>query len=100
MNWQMRVSEFLILPGFEASISLSKPIILVLSTQKKIFTENIYAVIRDLIIGSDTLEERLRQAIHNIFELSRSMAIDMEWHIRMKMDYNNLREYKHGNKKY
>lgn len=67
---------------------------------QKTFTENIYAIIREIIIGSDTLEEKLRHAIRNIFELSRSMAIDLEWHIGMKMDYNALRTHKHGGKKY
>ena len=27
-------------------------------------------------------------------------GIDLEWHVEQKMKYNELREYKHGNKKY
>ena len=93
----IRIFDLAGLRGIDLSVKTDNPCTI---DSKKTFTENIYAIIRDIIIGSDTLEERLRHAIHNIFELSRSMAIDMEWHIGMKMNYNTLCTHKHGGKKY
>ena len=93
----IRIFDLAALRSIDLSIPSDNPCTV---NPQKTFTENIYAIIRDIIIGSDTLEQRLRNAISNIFELSRFMAFDIEWHIRMKMDYNTHRAYKHGEKKY
>lgn len=44
------------------------------------------------------LPYRIDYCIKYIFELSEEMGIDILWHIDVKMNYNRLREYKHGKK--
>lgn len=43
-------------------------------------------------------KNRIDYCIKYIFELSEEMGIDILWHIDVKMNYNRLREYKHGKK--
>lgn len=60
------------------------------------FTENVYAIVKELVTYKYSLEEKLNYALLQIQELSRLMGIDLEWHIRQKMLYNASRPYKHG----
>ena len=46
----------------------------------------------------DTLEDELADACIRIFDLAEKMNIDLEEHIRAKMRYNAMREFKHGKK--
>lgn len=57
-------------------------------SSKKTFTENVYAIIKDI----------MNYAITQIFALSRILDIDLLWFIEHKMIYNEKREYKHGKK--
>lgn len=44
----------------------------------------------------DTIEDELADAIIRLLDLAATLDIDIEEHIRLKMDYNKTREYKHG----
>lgn len=48
----------------------------------------------------DVLEEKVHSVLNEIFSFCEDMEIDIEWQIEQKMQYNELRPYKHGNKKY
>lgn len=44
----------------------------------------------------DTFEDELADAIIRILDMCAYLNIDIEEHIRLKMKYNSMREYKHG----
>lgn len=46
----------------------------------------------------DSFADELADAVIRIMDLSYSKGIDLEWHIRMKMKYNSMREHMHGKK--
>lgn len=69
-------------------------------SKKRSFIENIYKISKELIYYRYTLEEQVNYVIRQIFQLAEMMDIDLLWHIEQKMKYNELREYKHGGKKY
>lgn len=65
-------------------------------TARKTFTENIYAIIKDIMNYKYSKEEQVNYAMHQIRRLSEILKIDLFWHIEQKMVYNRLREHKHG----
>lgn len=65
-------------------------------SKKKIFTENIYSIIKDIINYKYSLEDQVNYAITQVFALANILGIDLLWHIEQKMEYNKYREYKHG----
>lgn len=67
-------------------------------SKNKSFTENCYSIIKDIVNYKYTLEECINYAIRQVIELAGFYNIDLEWHIKMKMKYNSLRENKHGKK--
>lgn len=74
------------------------------SCNDETFTETIYAIstipIRFEYEYDYLLKEQLNGMLLSIFGLARHLNIDILWHIEQKMSYNELRSYKHGNKKY
>lgn len=60
------------------------------------FTENIFAIMKDIIYYKYTLEERINYALLQIERLAEINNIDLSWHIEHKMRYNASRPYKHG----
>jgi len=46
----------------------------------------------------DTFEDELADIMIRVMDLARHKRIDLEQHIKAKMRYNSLREYKHGKK--
>ena len=44
----------------------------------------------------DTFEDEIADAVIRLFDLSEGLGIDLEFHIRHKMAYNNTRERLHG----
>lgn len=46
----------------------------------------------------DTFEDEIADTVIRLFDLSEGLAIDLETHIRLKLEYNKTREYKHGKK--
>jgi NTP pyrophosphatase (non-canonical NTP hydrolase) len=53
-------------------------------------------VYKDWVKGS--FEEELADIIIRVMDLAAFKGIDLESHIKAKMRYNSLREYKHGKK--
>lgn len=68
--------------------------------KSKTFTENCYAVVKDIVNCRYTLGDCLNYAIRQIFRIAEIYDIDLEWHIRQKMKYNTMRPYLHGGKRY
>lgn len=68
------------------------------------FTESIYHIecnITDIdFIDKYSLEAFLRASIRVIMSFAAQKNIDIFWHIDQKMEYNKLRGYHHGGKKY
>jgi NTP pyrophosphatase (non-canonical NTP hydrolase) len=46
----------------------------------------------------DTFEDEIADTMIRLMDLSAYLGIDLEGHIKAKMRYNSLREYKHGKK--
>ena len=46
----------------------------------------------------DTVEDEIADAVIRMFDFAEHYGIDLEWHIRQKMNYNATREFKHGKK--
>lgn len=44
----------------------------------------------------DRFEDEIADAVIRLFDMAEGMGIDLEFHIKQKMRYNNLRPYKHG----
>lgn len=68
------------------------------------FTESIYAIatipVRFEYEYDYSFDKQLNSMLLGIIGLSNYMGIDLLWHIEQKMRYNELRSFKHGNKKY
>src|SRR5699024_10363799 len=65
-------------------------------SKKKIFTENIYAIVRDIINYKYSLEELVNYAITQVFVLADRLGIALFWHIEQKMRYNEIRPMLNG----
>lgn len=46
----------------------------------------------------DTFEDELADVMIRVMDLAAFKKIDLEWHIKQKMNYNSKREHKHGKK--
>lgn len=68
------------------------------------FTESIYSIVSDMTdqgyIETHSLESHLRVLLMEVMSFCVKKNIDILWHIEQKMQYNQLRGYKHGNKRY
>ena len=67
-------------------------------SRKKTFTENIYAIVKEIMDRKYSLEEQVNYVITQVFALADILGVDLLWHIEQKMRYNELRENKHGKK--
>ena len=65
-------------------------------TPKRTFTENVYAIIQEVVKEGYTTFGHVLHSIQNIIKLAEILGFDLEYHVRLKMRYNALREYKHG----
>lgn len=65
-----------------------------------LFTEYAFNTCHVLTYTNVPLAERIDNVISRIFFYCESKGIDIDWFILQKMEYNKLREYKHGGKKY
>ena len=45
-----------------------------------------------------TVEEEIADAIIRLLDIAGVYSIDLDWHVKAKMTYNETREYKHGKK--
>lgn len=68
-------------------------------SQGKTFTENIYAIVKEIIDRKYSLEEQVNYVITQVFALANILGVDLLWHINQKMRYNELRP-KLNEKKY
>lgn len=60
-----------------------------------------YGLCQELIVNEDFLaEDGIPSALGDLFAYARAKNIDLDWHIKQKMKYNELRPYHHGGKKY
>lgn len=46
----------------------------------------------------NSFEDEIADAVIRLFDISKGLGIDLEWHIKAKMAYNALRPHKHGKK--
>ena len=44
----------------------------------------------------DTFEDEIADAVIRLLDLSAGLGIDLEWHIRSKVQYNESRQKLHG----
>lgn len=65
-------------------------------SKRKSFTENIFAIIQDIVNYKYSNEELVNYAVLQIKKLCEILGIDLAWHIKHKMLYNANRPYKHG----
>lgn len=65
-------------------------------SKKKTFTENTYAIVKDIMNYKYSLEEQVNYAITQVFVLADILGVDLLWHIEQKIRYNELRENKYG----
>ena len=65
-------------------------------TKKKTFTENTYAIIKDLVNSRYDLSDKLNYCRLQISHLAYLLDIDLLKYVKLKMEYNLTREYKHG----
>lgn len=71
-------------------------IIAYIVNKKKSFTENIYAILKDIVNYRYSFEECFNYSIRQIFELAQIEKIDLSWYIDQKMKYNESRPRMHG----
>ena len=64
------------------------------------FTAFCFNTIHVVAMTKVPLGERLENIIERMFVYCEFKNIDIEWFITQKMNYNRLRGYKHGGKKY
>lgn len=65
------------------------------SIYKNKIPEYFYEVIKNMMY-SYSWGQIINYTIKYILDLCKILAIDIAWHIKFKMNYNRLREYKHG----
>jgi len=44
----------------------------------------------------DSFEDEIADTVIRLFDLSQGFGIDLEFHIRQKIDYNKTRPFKHN----
>lgn len=60
------------------------------------FAESIYGITDALFAGDGVTPYKLTNCITNIFGLAKHLEIDLFWHIKQKMKYNELRPRMHN----
>lgn len=65
-------------------------------SREKTFTENIYAIVKEIIGRKYSLEEQVNYVITQVFALANILGVDLLWHINQKMRYNELRPMLNG----
>lgn len=65
-------------------------------SREKTFTENIYAIVKEIIDRKYSLEEQVNYVIAQVFALANILGVDLLWHINQKMRYNELRPMLNG----
>ena len=63
-------------------------------SRKKTFTENIYAIVKEIMDRKYSLEEQVNYVITQVFALADILSVDLLWHINQKMRYNEVERKK------
>ena len=66
--------------------------------KKKSFTENMYAIVKDIVNYKYSKEELVNYAFRQVIRVAEFYNIDLFWHIEQKMKYNELRPMFNGKK--
>lgn len=76
----------------------------IVTNQKKVigydymsFTERAFALC-NILTSRSSVERVICRALAFVVKWAQDKKIDLDWHIKMKMRYNELRENKHGKK--
>lgn len=64
------------------------------------FTEAALSLVRQLVYTFGETLNNLAITYQALMSFARAYSIDLDWHIKQKMKYNELRPYHHGGKKY
>lgn len=59
-----------------------------------------YRMCQLLTDEKETVESRINYCIASVIAYCEQKDIDIEWYVTQKMEYNKLRPFRHGNKKY
>ena len=65
-------------------------------SEEQTFTENVLAITSMLTDRSTSIAGRLLFGMEQVERLAELESVQLEWHIKYKMRYNQLREWKHG----
>ena len=77
-------------------VQLDRIILAYVVSPKKSFTENMYAIVKDIVNYKYSTEELINYAIHQVIRVSEFYNIDIFQHIEWKMKYNELRPRLNG----
>lgn len=64
---------------------------------EKTFADKAFYYVKNIL---DDSVEAINASVMVMYLWAEREGIDLDWHIKMKMRYNETRPYKHGNKKY
>ena len=62
------------------------------------FTENAFALCKGLSRDVIGIEKRIQFGLHYVENWTKTLGIDLSWHIKQKMKYNESRPSMHGKK--
>ncbi len=62
------------------------------------FTENAFALCKGLSRDVIGVEKRIQFGLHYVENWTKTLGIDLSWHIKQKMRYNENRQILHGKK--
>ncbi len=62
------------------------------------FTDNAFALVKGLAKGNISIIKRIAFALQYIEDWSHELGFDLEQHIKLKMQYNATRSFRHGKK--
>lgn len=62
------------------------------------FTENAFALCKGLSRDVIAIEKRIQFGLHYVENWTKTLRIDLSWHIKQKMKYNESRPSMHGKK--
>ena len=77
-------------------VQLDRIILAYVVSPKKSFTENMYAIVKDIVNYKYSTEELINYAIHQVIRVAGFYKIDIFQHIEWKMKYNELRPMLNG----
>lgn len=77
-------------------VELNRIILAYVVSPKKSFTENMYAIVKDIVNYKYSTEELVNYAIHQVIRVAEFYKINLFQHIEWKMKYNESRPMLNG----